>query len=146
MNFLWDTNILLHCLRRSDKYDEINRVHHFFGLGNQVFLSVVNIGEIESVAYQRNWSQPKWDELQRIVDSISLLSIYEEVIHAYARIDAFSQGKLFGQPLPPGLTARNMGKNDLWLAATAHVGQFVFVTTDLDFDHLDGVFIDLLKP
>jgi predicted nucleic acid-binding protein len=39
-----------------------------------------------------------------------------------------------------------MGKNDLWLAATAHVGQLVFVTTDLDFDHLDGIFIELLKP
>ncbi len=145
MNFLWDTNILLHYVRRSTKYNEINRIHDFFGSGNQVFLSVVNIGEIESIAYQRNWAQPKWEELQLIVGATSILNIYEEVIHAYARIDAFSQGKLSSQPLLTGVTARNMGKNDLWLAATAHVGQFVFVTTDQDFNHLDGVFIELLK-
>ena len=145
MNFLWDTNILLHSIRGSDKYVEINQTHHFFGLGNQVFLSVVNIGEIESIVYQRNWGQPKWSELQRFIGSISLLGISEEIIHAYARIDAFSQGKLFGQPLPFGTTARNMGKNDLWLAATAHVGQLIFVTTDLDFDHLNKEFIDLVK-
>ncbi|MBK6995012.1 MAG: PIN domain-containing protein [Lewinellaceae bacterium] len=145
MNFLWDTNILLHCVRRSVKYNELNQTHNFFASGNQVFLSVITIGEIESIAYQRNWSQAKWNELQLVVGATSLLSIYEEVIHAYARIDAFSQGKRFGQPLPIGVSARNMGKNDLWLAATAHVGKFIFVTTDLDFNHLDGVFLDLLK-
>ncbi len=145
MNFLWDTNILLHYVRRSAKFNEISQTHDFFGSGNQVFLSVVNIGEIESIAYQRNWALPKWNELQLILGATSLLNIYEEVIHAYARIDAFSQGKLFGLSLPTGVSARNMGKNDLWLAATAHVGQFVFVTTDQDFGHLDGVFFELLK-
>jgi tRNA(fMet)-specific endonuclease VapC len=43
------------------------------------------------------------------------------------------------------MTARSMGKNDVWLAATAHVGQFKFVTTDNDFNHLDSTYIDLLK-
>jgi tRNA(fMet)-specific endonuclease VapC len=38
-----------------------------------------------------------------------------------------------------------MGKNDVWLAATAHVGNFTFVTTDHDFDHLNEVYIDLLR-
>ena len=62
MDFLWDTNILLHRIRRSEKYDEANRSHRFQGPGNRLFLSVINIGEIESLACQRNWGQAKWSE------------------------------------------------------------------------------------
>ena len=145
MNFLWDTNLLLHRICRSTRFDEANKTYQFQDIGNQVFLSVINIGEIESIAYQLNWGQAKWNELSLCIQGVSLLGIYEEVIHAYAKIDAYSQGKLAGQPLPSGLSARNMGKNDLWLAATAHVGNFAFVTTDHDFDHLNGTFLHLLK-
>lgn len=67
----------------------------------------------------------------------------EETIDCYAEIDAFSQGKLPDKPL--GLTARNMGKNDLWIAATAHVLGAKLLSTDVDFDHLDGVYFDLLR-
>ncbi len=145
MNFLWDTSILLHYVRKSEKFQDADRAIAFFDNGNRVFLSVINIGEIESLAYQLSWGQVKRDELQKLLEKTTLLGIYEEVIHAYARIDAFSQGKLSGLPLPSGVTARNMGKNDIWLAATAHVGKFRFATTDNDFDHLDRAFIDLLK-
>lgn len=145
MDFLWDTNLLLHRIRRSNRFDEANKAHQFFSPENRVFLSVINIGEIESIAYQRNWGQAKWAELGHCIQGISLLGIYEETIHAYAKIDAYSQGKLAGQPLHLGLSARNMGKNDLWLAATAHVGNFTFVTTDNDFDHLHDTFLQLLK-
>jgi tRNA(fMet)-specific endonuclease VapC len=143
MNYLWDTNILVYYIRDSTKYQEWNELYHFFDDGNNVFLSVVNIGEIESLAYQLNWGAIKRQRLQDIVNQIHLLGIYEEIIHAYAEIDAFSQDKLPGRQL--GMTARSMGKNDVWLAATAHVGQFKFVTTDNDFNHLDSTYIDLLK-
>jgi len=39
------------------------------------------------------------------------------------------------------MTARNMGKNDLWIAATTHVLNATLVTTDKDFDHLDKIYI-----
>jgi tRNA(fMet)-specific endonuclease VapC len=145
MDFLWDTNLLLHRVRQSVRFAEADNTYQFQGTSNRVFLSVINIGEIESIAYQRNWGQGKWDELSRCIQGVTLLGIYEEVIHAYAKIDAYSQGKFIDQPLPAGFSARNMGKNDLWLAATAHVGKFTFVTTDNDFDHLNGSFLHLLK-
>ena len=47
--------------------------------------------------------------------------------------------------LSKGLTSRNMGKNDLWIAATAAVTQSKLLTTDGDFDHLNGSFIDLIR-
>lgn len=143
MNYLWDTNILVHYIRNSDKYNQWNQEHSFFDTSNRVFLSIINIGEIESLVYQLNWGNIRLQRLQNALNQARTLNIYEEIIHAYAEIDAFSQNKLPSRPL--GATARNMGKNDIWLAATAHVGQFKFVTTDNDFDHLHSIYIDLLK-
>jgi len=37
-----------------------------------------------------------------------------------------------------------MGKNDLWIAATASAFDIRLITTDKDFDHLKDQFIDLL--
>ena len=143
MNYLWDTNILVHYTRNSDRYKAWESQYDFFNGNNRLFFSIINIGEIESLAYQLNWGATRRQRLQEIIENIQLLGIYEETIHAYAEIDAFSQGKLSGRPL--GATPRNMGKNDVWLAATAHIGQFTFVTMDNDFDHLGTVYIDLLK-
>ena len=36
-----------------------------------------------------------------------------------------------------------MGKNDLWIAATSSVYDLILLTTDKDFNHLDGEFLDL---
>jgi tRNA(fMet)-specific endonuclease VapC len=63
------------------------------------------------------------------------------IIQRYAEIEAFSQDKL--PQLPLGLTARNMTKNDLWIAATASVLDMTLLTTDQDFRHLDGTFLTL---
>jgi len=61
----------------------------------------------------------------------------------YAQIDAFSQNKIADRPLPNGKTARNMGKNDLWIAATTSVLQATLLTLDYDFEHLEEQFINL---
>ncbi len=52
----------------------------------------------------------------------------KDVIAMYGEIDAYSQDKLKFNPL--GNTARNMGKNDLWIAATAVVTNSKLLTTD----------------
>ncbi len=65
----------------------------------------------------------------------------EQIIQRYAEIDAYSLSKDRKRPLPAGQTARVMGKNDLWIAATTSVLKATLVTTDHDFDHLDGVFL-----
>ena len=43
------------------------------------------------------------------------------------------------------MTARNMGKNDLWIAATTAATNTVLLTADKDFDHLDKVFFSVIK-
>jgi tRNA(fMet)-specific endonuclease VapC len=52
---------------------------------------------------------------------------------AYEEIDCFS--------LSHPLGAYNMGKNDLWIAATAKASGAVLLTTDADFNHLDPAHI-----
>jgi len=46
---------------------------------------------------------------------------------------------------PKTTTARNMGKNDRWIAATASVLDMDLLTSDKDFEHLDGAYIRLAK-
>lgn len=36
-----------------------------------------------------------------------------------------------------------MGKNDLWIAAIAHVQQGVLLTTDKDFEHLHPLYLQV---
>ena len=48
--------------------------------------------------------------------------------------------------LPPiPFSARNMGKNDLWIASTAFLFGLPLVTTDHDFDHLHPHLIEVIK-
>ena len=37
-----------------------------------------------------------------------------------------------------------MGKNDIWIAATASVLKSTLITTDKDFDHLNNRFLEVV--
>ena len=74
---------------------------------------------------------------QFVVADINVRSI----IRRYAEVEAFSQNKLPSNPL--GFTARNMTKNDLWIAATTSILGLTLLTTDQDFRHLDKTYIEL---
>jgi predicted nucleic acid-binding protein len=37
-----------------------------------------------------------------------------------------------------------MGKNDLWIAASASLAGATLITTDKDFDHLHGKFVEVV--
>lgn len=103
----------------------------------------MSIGEIESIAHQRNYGKRKRDRLEDLLKEFLVIPIESlDLVDRYAEIDAFSQGKLNQKPLPDGLSSRNMGKNDLWIAATASVTNSVLITTDTDYEHLDGVYLD----
>lgn len=53
------------------------------------------------------------------------------ILHAYGEIDGFCDNQ--GRP---------MGKNDVWIAATARVTNTTLLTTDKDFDLLHGSWLD----
>jgi predicted nucleic acid-binding protein len=79
--------------------------------------------------------QAKLTALQTLLAQFVTVDINDpQVIQAYAQIDTHSQTH-----------GRKMGKNDLWIAATAHVAGASLMSTDSDFDHLVGTHLTLIK-
>ncbi|NUN99309.1 MAG: PIN domain-containing protein [Saprospiraceae bacterium] len=144
MIYLFDSNIVLHYIRQSAVMMQIERDFNPFGPDNESWLCVVSKGELRSIAIQNQWGALRRQQLEDLMNDFYPADIFsEEMIDAYAEIDAFSQGRLPNKSL--SMSARNMGKNDLWIAATAHVLGAKLLITDADFNHLNGVFLDLMK-
>ncbi len=144
MHFLFDTNILLFYIRENSTSSVIDSTYNPFGNGNTPILSIVSVGEIKSIALRNGWGKKKLAKLKELMSLFVITDINaDDVLDMYAEIDAFSQGKLTTNPLK--LTARNMGKNDLWIAATAKIASAKLLTSDADFDHLDGQYLEIIK-
>ena len=67
----------------------------------------------------------------------------DEMTSIYADIDAFSKGQHPKIPLPASTYSRKMGKNDLWIAATATLFNATLLKSDNDFLHLSPRFFKL---
>ncbi len=146
MTYLLDTNIILNLIRKTPLADKIRAEFNTTNTAPILLISVASEGEIRSLSMQNKWGVKKLEQMQIALLSFVIIPIEsQDLILRYAEIDAYSQGKLDGKTLPVGLSSRNMGKNDLWIAATASVLQAKLLTTDADFDHLKGVFLDVEK-
>lgn len=140
MNLLFDTNILIH-LAKDYSLKLLQRVNPN---NDKVFISVATVAELKSIALQNGWGAKKMRLVDVILDEMLVVEINENLIDTYAEIDAYSQCK------NPSFndythTARNMGKNDLWIASTAALLSLILVTTDADFDHFNKVFFEIHK-
>ena len=92
-------------------------------------ISVVTHGEVRVLAARNGWGDRKLSALQNALNNLVTVDInHSDVLDAYVEIDLFSQSH------PDG--ARNMGKNDLWIAACTKASGATLLTTDKDFDHL----------
>lgn len=135
MRYVLDTNVILAYLRKHLIWSNIEFRLDILEQRNDIFIPAVVIGELKSIARQNNWGTKKKEDLETFVNQFILVDVMtEQLIFAYAEIDAFSQGRLPEKPLNG--SARNMGKNDLWIAATASILDAVLITTDKDFQHL----------
>jgi len=146
MNYLLDTNILVCFIRKSPLGDKLIGEFDLFGVKNLTMISIASHGEILSLCHQFGWGDKKRNNLTKILNQFLIIPIEaKDLVDAYAEIDAYSQGKLDLKPLPFGFTSKNMGKNDLWIAATALVTKSTLITTDADFDHLTPEVIQVIK-
>ena len=144
MIYLFDTNILLHYLRGTSVAKRVEAEFAPFHPSNTLLLSIASFGEIRSIAIQHNWGKRRLNQLETEMTEFAIIPVRaRDIVERYAEIDAFSQGKFQGKPL--GLSARNMGKNDLWIAATGSILGATLLTTDADFDHLNSVFLTVEK-
>ena len=125
---IYDTNLLIHHIRKN------------ILLPTQLVFPIVIVGELEAFALKADWGYQKIFRLQQILDAFPIVAIDRELTRIYGQVDAYSQGKL----TPANFTSRNMGKNDIWIAATALYLDMELYTADKDFNHLQDFGLKLV--
>ena len=131
--YLLDTNILVHLVRRDAVGERIHKLYSPLLAEPRPLISVVIEGELRSLGFQLGWGKERTEQVNYLLTYFQRVTIEtEDVIQAYALIDTFSER-----------AGRSMGKNDLWIAAIAHVTGATLLTTDKDFDHLAGKFVEV---
>lgn len=130
--YLLDTNILVHYVRRDKVQEKIEAQCSLLLTPVVPLISYVTEAEIRSLGIQFGWGAVRMNQLGFVLSLIRRVPISEPgIIDAYVAIDTYS--------LEQGV---EMGKNDLWIAATAHVTGAMLLTTDKDFNHLQGKFLN----
>jgi len=143
--FIFDTGVIVGYVRDAGYSQYVDKKYQALEPPNMSLISAVSKGEIYSLAIQFGWGEAKKRKLQEILVKLPAVDIRRtQIIERYSEIDTYSQAKNPAKPLPTGATAIKMGKNDIWIAATASVLNAKLVTIDRDFDHLNAVFLDVL--
>lgn len=129
--FLLDTNILVHLVRGDAIWQRIVAQYAPLLADPKPILSIVTVGEIRSLALQFGWQVARLNQMQFALTCFPTVNIDHAVIlDAYAMLDAYALSR-----------GHTLGKNDLWIAATAHVMSAILLTTDRDFDILHPMFV-----
>jgi tRNA(fMet)-specific endonuclease VapC len=144
MDYFLDTNIIIHFLRKDSKGLEIEQAYNLLDASKRYFVSIVTVAELYSFVLQLNWGKQRLDFLEDVLNLMLITDINSpEIISKYAEIDSYSQNRLKDKPMLT--SARKMGKNDIWIAASAAVLNVPLLTTDADFIHLHNIYLDLHK-
>lgn len=123
--YLLDTNVLILSVRGSTTGRTIVTQ---FGLttSRTALISVVTVGEMLAFGRKRKWGVARQSRLNAELQHLPRIDIHHpDILNAYAELDAFAES-----------VGRSMGKNDLWIAATALVSGLTLLTNDADFDFL----------
>ncbi|UFP95066.1 type II toxin-antitoxin system VapC family toxin [Gloeobacter morelensis] len=130
--YLLDTNVLVHFIRKSPKGQAVEAKYGLLSTQIVSQICIVTAGELQSLALQWNWGPAPLIRLNNLLMRLAQVPLdYPGLIDAYAAIDSWSLSR-----------GRRMGKNDLWIAAAAAVTGAQLLTTDSDFDYLDGTFLN----
>ena len=68
MNFLLDTNILVHYIRKPELLSDFENKYQPFGNRNVALISIVTEAEMKSLAIQFGWGTKKNDNLKNSLD------------------------------------------------------------------------------
>jgi tRNA(fMet)-specific endonuclease VapC len=85
LHIVFDTNVVIAHLRRQQ-------------LTARAVLPFAVVGELEAFALKADWGYQKVAFLRQLLERYPLVGFVPELATLYARIDAYSQGKLRGQP------------------------------------------------
>jgi predicted nucleic acid-binding protein len=143
MRYTLDTNVLLFYVRDGETRAFIEEQYAPFDSGNESVISIVSVGEIMVLASANQWGDKKLKLVQHLIDKLVIVELnYQEVIDNYIEVEQYNKNihptkKRKGSHI-------KMGKNDVWIAATTMATDSKLITSDRDFEHLDGEFFDVL--
>ncbi|MCC7435385.1 MAG: PIN domain-containing protein [Methanoregulaceae archaeon] len=123
MAYLWDTSLLVHAVRGSVTFNKIDASLGLVEAKVAPTISIVSRGEIMAFAAHKHWGAAKLKVLETLLDRCVVIPIDDDdLVEIYAELAEHSIRN-----------GRNVGQNDLWIAATAvHFGLTV-LTLDGDF-------------
>jgi tRNA(fMet)-specific endonuclease VapC len=128
---LLDTSILVHVLRASSLGHRVMREHQLAARSERPLISAVSAGELMAFAKRNHWGEAKQRKLRELLQQLVIVDVGAgALLERYADIEVHCAAQ-----------GRVLGDNDLWIAATASVTRALLLTTDKDFDPLDGVFL-----
>ncbi|MFH1436463.1 MAG: type II toxin-antitoxin system VapC family toxin [Pseudomonadota bacterium] len=131
---LLDTCILVHVCRGKKVGRRIMTDQLLKDRSEKPLICVVTVGEALSLAKQFNWGAKRQGTLIKLMSELVIADIYnEEVLNNYAEIDHYLKKVI--KPAHP------IGKNDIWIAATARTADAWLLTSDKHFNPLDSQFI-----
>lgn len=135
--FVLDTNFLVHLIRGSETARNMIANHRLQDSDAFIILSVVTVAEIRVLSERNNWGNSKREIMEQLIEYATIVDISlidDLLMQAYVNIDVSSTA-----------SGNSMGKNDLWIAATASVAAAALITADGDFDHLNGPSLTVIK-
>jgi tRNA(fMet)-specific endonuclease VapC len=130
--YLLDTNVLVALVRAGPLGRYIEQT---YSLSHQAFrplICVVTVGEIKKLTRKFGWGPQKTKEVETLLSQLIWVDINEPaLLEAYAEIAHYSESN-----------GNTKSQNDYWIAAAAKVTDATLLTSDRDFDHLQGRFLD----
>ena len=130
-SYVLDTSTLLVLLRGKALGELIDRR---FGLRSAFYLhtlSIVTHAELWVLVERNGWGDAQRAVVAKALEQFVTVDVAgSEIVAAYRRVEAASVG-------------RAMGKNDVWIAATAMIAGLPLITTDRDFEHLKGTLLEV---
>ena len=112
-------------------------------------ISSVTKAELLTFALMAGWETKKYSFLNRFLDGVTYIDINHsdtQLIENYTIIDAYSKNKATDvNGNFKGGSHIIMGKNDIWIAATAKTLKTTLLTSDGDFDHLHPSVLNVKK-
>lgn len=135
-SYVLDTSVLLNLIRGHELGKSIDSS---FGLRTAFYrhtISIVSHGELRVLAQRNQWGDKKLDALTLALDELVTVNLDSSaMIEAYVRVEEICRTVAGGE--------KKMGQNDMWIAATALYVDLPLITTDKDFNHLDGRLIQV---
>jgi predicted nucleic acid-binding protein len=144
-----DTCAVLHLLRGNNAGIKIKEWLDSLNPQPRQIISVVTKAELLTFVKMNMWGGQKLNSLNLFLSGILTIDINqndEKLIANYILIDSYSKNKAEddeGNFKEGGHII--MGKNDLWIGATAKTINATLITCDGDFDHLSNTLLKVKK-